>query len=81
MDLRRRVQHQIGDRRHRTGSGPGEADRVTIGEMHVHRLAGAVIHHRADAVEQIVDIELGVGYGLTSGTDRLIAKAIIGITR
>jgi hypothetical protein len=24
------------------------------------------------------DIELGLGYGLTSGSDRLIAKAIIG---
>ena len=24
------------------------------------------------------DIELGLGYGLTSGSDRLVAKAIIG---
>jgi hypothetical protein len=26
----------------------------------------------------VFDIELGFGYGLTSGSDRLIAKAIIG---
>ncbi len=26
----------------------------------------------------VFDIELGLGYGLTSGSDRLVAKAIIG---
>jgi hypothetical protein len=26
----------------------------------------------------VFDVELGLGYGLTSGSDRLVAKAIIG---
>jgi hypothetical protein len=42
-------------------------------EQQQHQLFGVT-----DFKLGVFDIELGLGYGLTSGSDRLIAKAIIG---